>query len=233
MQISPEKIKFFRKENGWSQEVLAKASGLSLRTIQRVEKDGNASSETLLSIAAALNKSQTELLHVSSQIEAFWKWRNIMQNLLALFVVAAAIIMLLLLGGDLGMFADIYGAVFLLMFMYACTVISFGAHGLGKSVIGLKYLLTSQVTPSASTRYLRFIFRKQLVFVYAGSFVAFLVGSISILSNQASIESIVAFNAAWAVNLLILLYAAIFAEGVLRPLYTKLSVGELDEITTK
>ena len=37
MQISPEKIKHFRKENGWSQEVLAKASGLSLRTIQRIE----------------------------------------------------------------------------------------------------------------------------------------------------------------------------------------------------
>ncbi|MCH2055477.1 MAG: helix-turn-helix domain-containing protein [Thalassotalea sp.] len=42
MQISPEKIKYFRKQNGWSQEVPAKAAGVSLRTIQRIENDANA-----------------------------------------------------------------------------------------------------------------------------------------------------------------------------------------------
>ena len=40
MQISPEKVKFFRKEKAWSQEVLAKAAGLSLRTVQRSGERG-------------------------------------------------------------------------------------------------------------------------------------------------------------------------------------------------
>jgi transcriptional regulator with XRE-family HTH domain len=38
VNLSPERVKYFRKDNGWSQELLAKASGLSLRTIQRAEK---------------------------------------------------------------------------------------------------------------------------------------------------------------------------------------------------
>ncbi|NMP33546.1 helix-turn-helix transcriptional regulator [Thalassotalea sp. M1531] len=227
MQISPEKIKYFRKDNGWSQEVLAKASGLSLRTIQRVEKDGNASSETQLALAAALNKTTKELFHTSEQIEVFWKWRNIMQNLIAILIVAGAIIMLLMLGGDLGMFADFYGALFLLLFMYACSVIAFGSHGLVKSISGLKYLFSSEVTPTSNTKHLTYIYKKQISFIYAGALIAFAVGSVSILSNQASITSVAHFNAAWAVNILIVFYAAVAAEGVLRPLTAKLESAKL------
>ncbi len=62
--LSPERVKHFRKDNGWSQELLAKASGLSLRTIQRAEKDGNSSAETQLALAAAFNISPKELFPV-------------------------------------------------------------------------------------------------------------------------------------------------------------------------
>lgn len=47
-------IKKMREERAWSQEHLAAASGLSLRTIQRVEAEGRASAETRLALAAAL-----------------------------------------------------------------------------------------------------------------------------------------------------------------------------------
>ena len=223
MQISPEKIKHFRKENGWSQEVLAKATGLSLRTIQRIEKEGNASPETQLALAGALDKPLKLLCQVSEQIEVFWKWRSIMQNLIALVVVVCAVGMLLVLGGDLGMFADFYGALFLLLFMYACTIIAFGSHGLFKSLTGLKYLVASEVTPSNYTAHLATIYKKQLAFLYGGSFIGLIVGGISILSNHASIESTAELGAAWAVNLLIVFYASLGAEGILRPLATKLS----------
>ncbi|WP_286264332.1 helix-turn-helix domain-containing protein [Thalassotalea atypica] len=223
MQISPEKIKHFRKENGWSQEVLAKATGLSLRTIQRIEKDGNASSETQLALAGALDKPLKLLCHVSEQIEVLWKWRSIMQNLIALIVVICAVGMLLLFGGDLGMFADFYGALFLLLFMYACTIIAFSSHGLFKSIVGLKFLFSSEITPSNYTKHLATIYKKQLAFLYGGSFIAFVVGSVSILSNLANIETMAELGAAWAVNLLIFFYASVGAEGVLRPLATKLS----------
>lgn len=41
MNVSPEKIKQLRAEHGWSQEQLGEVAGLSYRTVQRIEKDGN------------------------------------------------------------------------------------------------------------------------------------------------------------------------------------------------
>ena len=61
--VSPTKLKSMRVENGWSQEKLASVTGLSLRTIQRIEKDGKCSVESKLAIAAALNMTPSELLH--------------------------------------------------------------------------------------------------------------------------------------------------------------------------
>lgn len=48
-----ERIQKFRKERAWSQDHLAGASNLSLRTIQRVENGKGASPETLQALAAA------------------------------------------------------------------------------------------------------------------------------------------------------------------------------------
>lgn len=226
MQVSPEKVKHFRKENGWSQEVLAKASGLSLRTIQRVEKDGNSSSETQLALAAAFNKSAKELFFVSNKIETNWKWRNIMQSFLALIVVVAAVLMLLVLGGDLGMFADVYGILFLLLFMYSCTVVAYGFYGLRQSIIGLRYLFSSDIKHSPASEFISVIIQKQVSFIYGGALIATLVGSIAILSSSDALASHVVFLNAFAVNLLVLLYASIIAEGILRPLSAKLTLQQ-------
>lgn len=48
-------IKNLRIENGWSQEKLAEITGLSLRTIQRVEKEDKASLESLNLLANAFS----------------------------------------------------------------------------------------------------------------------------------------------------------------------------------
>lgn len=45
-------IRKLRIDKGWSQETLAEVSGLSVRTIQRLERGGNASLETLSALAA-------------------------------------------------------------------------------------------------------------------------------------------------------------------------------------
>lgn len=52
--INTELVKRLRTERGWSQEELAIASGLSTRTIQRLETDGKGSSNSTKSIASAL-----------------------------------------------------------------------------------------------------------------------------------------------------------------------------------
>lgn len=61
MKISSAKVRRFRSERGWSQDQLALASGLSLRTIQRVEAEGNASRETQVCLAATFGISLAEL----------------------------------------------------------------------------------------------------------------------------------------------------------------------------
>jgi transcriptional regulator with XRE-family HTH domain len=53
MRVDPLKLRQLREERSWSQERLADAAGLSLRTVQRVEREGNASAETRLSLAGA------------------------------------------------------------------------------------------------------------------------------------------------------------------------------------
>jgi len=61
MKISPVAVRRLRTERGWSQEQLAIASGLSLRTVQRVEAEGIASLGTATSLAATYQVKLTEL----------------------------------------------------------------------------------------------------------------------------------------------------------------------------
>ena len=55
MQMTPDstKIKRWREERAWSQEHLADAAGIGLRTIQRIENGEKASRETVMALAAA------------------------------------------------------------------------------------------------------------------------------------------------------------------------------------
>lgn len=52
MKLKSKKIRELRNEKLWSQEELAAASNLSLRTIQRIEKDGISSVESLKALAS-------------------------------------------------------------------------------------------------------------------------------------------------------------------------------------
>tara|TARA_R110001592_G_scaffold12872_1_gene60483 strand:+ start:342 stop:854 length:513 start_codon:yes stop_codon:yes gene_type:complete len=71
MELNKETLKNQRDSRAWSQTQLAEVSGLSLRTIQRIEKTGVASQESAKSLAAVYECSITELVtkDFSSQIE--------------------------------------------------------------------------------------------------------------------------------------------------------------------
>ena len=57
------RVKELRNQKGMSQEFLAEESGLSLRTIQRIEKgESNPTGESLKRLANALNVSPDELI---------------------------------------------------------------------------------------------------------------------------------------------------------------------------
>jgi len=62
MKIDSELLRQLRAEKNWSQEQLAEQSGLSLRTIQRLENGGNASIESVRALADAFDIDHRLLL---------------------------------------------------------------------------------------------------------------------------------------------------------------------------
>ncbi len=62
-------VKKLRVEKRWSQEQLAKMSGLSVRTIQRVESGQSASLETLKSLASVFEIEINKLTEVITMID--------------------------------------------------------------------------------------------------------------------------------------------------------------------
>jgi transcriptional regulator with XRE-family HTH domain len=61
MKINSQKIRQLREARGWSQEHLAEVAGLSARTVQRIESDGNIAPESRMALAAALGVEAASL----------------------------------------------------------------------------------------------------------------------------------------------------------------------------
>jgi transcriptional regulator with XRE-family HTH domain len=61
MKINARLIASLRKKKSWSQEELATASGLNLRTIQRIESDGAASLQSRKALASVFEMEVGEL----------------------------------------------------------------------------------------------------------------------------------------------------------------------------
>ena len=53
--VSTQILKQLRAQHGWTQEQLATISGVSSRTIQRIEQTGDCSLESKMAIAAAFS----------------------------------------------------------------------------------------------------------------------------------------------------------------------------------
>ena len=63
MRINADLVVRLRKEKSWSQDELAIASGLNVRTIQRIEREAAASLQSKKALASALNISVQDLDH--------------------------------------------------------------------------------------------------------------------------------------------------------------------------
>ena len=105
MQLNPKTIKQLRDDKNWTQQSLADACGLSLRTIQRVEKEGVASRETMMSLCAVFEVKQSSLINLdeaeannSSQTTTNMKQYLMMFGTALLGGLAGAGMMYLLIG---------------------------------------------------------------------------------------------------------------------------------------
>ena len=73
MEKNISRAKFVKKarlERAWTQSQLAEVAGVDLRTIQRLEKDGTASHETLMAVANAFEIDVKELTQILTQEES-------------------------------------------------------------------------------------------------------------------------------------------------------------------
>lgn len=67
MKLSPAAVRDLRLSRGWSQDQLAIVSGISLRTVQRVEAEGFASINTAVSLASTFEVQLFELQEIPIQ----------------------------------------------------------------------------------------------------------------------------------------------------------------------
>jgi transcriptional regulator with XRE-family HTH domain len=63
MRVNAELVAELRKKCAWSQDELATAAGLNLRTVQRIESVGTASLQSAKALAAALEIELDDLKH--------------------------------------------------------------------------------------------------------------------------------------------------------------------------
>ena len=75
MKINVDVVRDVRKQKSWSQEELAVASGLNLRTIQRIESDASASLQSKKALASALDLDVHDLDYQETRMRPTWEYR--------------------------------------------------------------------------------------------------------------------------------------------------------------
>ena len=113
MKISPSNVRRLRTQRGWSQEQLAIAAGLSLRTIQRIEAEGIASMSTVVSLAATFEIQIIDLQDSPSPGQASLNYNALFFGL-AVITVAAL--------GESGRVSGPQSLVFAAINLLACIV---------------------------------------------------------------------------------------------------------------
>lgn len=92
MKISSATVRRLRSERGWSQDQLAIAAGLSLRTVQRVEAEGIASVGTAVCLAATYGAKLIELQEEQIDRAGLSVWVSPIALLLGLAILTLAMI---------------------------------------------------------------------------------------------------------------------------------------------
>jgi len=77
MNINSELVKQLRTEKFWSQEELASASGLNLRTVQRIENEATASLQSKKALASAFGIAVKDLEYQESSSMQTYEYKTL------------------------------------------------------------------------------------------------------------------------------------------------------------
>jgi transcriptional regulator with XRE-family HTH domain len=75
MKINRDRVLEARKQKSWSQEELATAAGLNLRTIQRIEGEASASLQSKKALASALDLDIHDLDYQETRMRQEWEYK--------------------------------------------------------------------------------------------------------------------------------------------------------------
>lgn len=213
--VSAEKIKLLRHQHGWSQEQLATISGVSARTIQRIEKSGDCSLESKMALAGAFNLAVSRLCENETEATPNSNQPILLNGALwGLFVI-------IILGYWLTSGASVQQLLHqgLLLFVVFWFILSARVQGLGAVVATLK--LATGLKLSVPLHQTLAQVHQQITFTYTSALFTFGLVGIQMLHQELPFDI---WLMRLAVNaLLVFLYAGFWAEFILRPVKARLS----------
>ncbi len=122
-------IKKMRLERHWSQEQLAEMSGLSIRTIQRIENGENAGLESLKSLASVFETNITDS-NKKEEAEQIRKEEEYVQNVKGFYKIFALAIFNLLVFFVIAIFESDSEGWYLFLYMFIFWAVLLGVYSL-------------------------------------------------------------------------------------------------------
>lgn len=218
MNVSPSRIKQLRADNGWSQEQLAEISGLSYRTIQRIEKDGSCSSESHRALASAFSLSPNEL--ISEYKESIGNGSLNSGGILGLFLIVGLVSIQFYLPGSNAIFFDFISLLLVCGITFSLSAMSSGLHETVEALQLVKWLIVEPENEINCQRYLP-ILRRLIAYSYSSGIVSTLIGSVAVFSAAEEYQGDIMQGI--AIACLTMVYGVVLAEFIFRPVKNKLT----------
>ena len=92
---------------------------------------------------------------------------------------------------------------FLILFLYAATIVTFGTSGALKSITSLKYLFTDEIAGGTQAKYLKELYSSQVKFLYGGAFIGVIIVLLPVV-GACLLWSRWRLTAAWLITLAML-----------------------------
>lgn len=216
MKFSSTKIKSLRAERGWSQEHLSEVSGLSSRTIQRMENEGSGSPESLMAIASVFSVSPDELQ--AAYNEKIGDGKVKIGGIVGIALIFSAIAFYLNISGDPYAIIDVPALIYIIVVPVAISILSNGYKPTSQVYKLVSWLVYEQKEMN-NIHVLLPILRKLIIYSYASGATGTLFSLLGMLTGSDEIY----YPAGFSIALLIFIYATIQSEFVFRPLYHKLN----------
>lgn len=218
MSISSDVIRELRRERGWSQEQLAAVSGLSERTIQRIETEGTCSLDSKMALASAFELPPSALSPRETPSEAALNSKTDWAGAVGLFIcgLLAPIVVLLTATNRLWEISALGVVVGLTVML---SIMSHGARATWVFFDRTSWIVRYPVSASGisgSISHARMVINT----AYAvGLFASAVTGLAITIYGAAAVQT---RAIALPVTLKPLIYAALFSEFWIRPFKRKL-----------